>query len=95
MGEQITDKLREWFETHRDALEDDGFPIDQLIAIADEIDQRAEDECSYARTQVHNDYDGWIAPDELAEYYVPLPLDDEEMPIHDVALVMPDGTVVG
>lgn len=86
--EQITDKLRK-------TLKSKSFTISELLAIADEIDQRAEDECAYARTQVHNDYDGWIAPDELAEYYVPLPLDDEDMPIHDVALVMPDGTVVG
>lgn len=86
--EQITDKLRK-------TLKSKSFTISELLAIADEIDQRAEDECSYARTQVHNDYDGWISPDELEEYYVPLPLDDEDMPIHDVALVMPDGTVIG
>lgn len=53
--EQITDELREWADSH--GLQDELYPI------ADRIDVRADDECSYASAQTLNEvmsYDGGV-----------------------------------
>lgn len=61
--EQITDELREWVRNHVAELNIGGVDERDLKEIADRIDVRAEDECSYASAQTLNEvmsYDGGV-----------------------------------
>lgn len=85
MGENPLAPLVLWIGKHVDSLSEQA--RNELEAAYNESKQRAEDECAYARAQVENDYDGWVSPDQLEEYYIALPLDVNGFPIHDVRLV--------
>ena len=93
MDEDPTLAAWDWFKRWSEYLPANA--RDEFETAIVTVRECAEDECAYAMAQVENDHDGWIAPDELAEYYVALPLDEHGAPIHDAVLVMPDGSVVG
>ena len=84
MGEDPCAPLAQWLLNHCGELDDKS--IMEFISALKESRVRAEDECSYARTQVENDYDGWVSPDELKEYYIPKPISRDGMPLHDVSI---------
>lgn len=71
--EQVTEPLRAWADENLGTLGAAGVDPADLAAIADEVDQRAEDEVAYAVTQTRNEYEGWIDPTDAermrGEYY--------------------------
>lgn len=77
--QDVCEPLYKWLMKFRPLLSNRA--AKELQSAAKQINQNAEDECAYTETQTRNDYDGWLSPDEVAEYYEPLPLDADGFPV--------------
>ena len=82
--EDVLHYLRLWFKQYGTQLDEDATKA--FHDACQQVENMAQDEIAYAVTQCENDYDGWVSPDELEEFYIALPIGADGYPIHDVQL---------
>lgn len=89
-SDNVLHDLRAWILTRQDCMT--PTMLGELAGIVGDLDAAIEDEVAYAISQTRNDYEddegGVLTREEVEEYYIALPLDEEGFPIHDVELVL-------